>query len=40
MIKDLLKISAGKTLKANVALIKSNADLGAKLALELSRVGK
>lgn len=40
ILENLHKISAGKTLKANVALIKSNADLGAKLAMELSKLGK
>ncbi len=38
ILEKLHEISAGKTLKANVALIKSNADLGSKIAVELCRL--
>jgi len=38
ILEKLHEISAGKTLKANVALIKSNADLGSKIAAELCRL--
>lgn len=40
ILEKLHEISAGKTLKANVALIKCNAELGSKLAFELSRLKK
>ncbi len=38
ILEKLHEISAGKTLKANVALIKSNAELGSKLASSLAKL--
>ncbi len=40
ILGKLHEISAGKTLKANVALIKNNAELGSKLAFSLAKLNK
>lgn len=38
ILNNLHSISKGKTLAANIALIKSNSEVGSKLAAELSKL--